>query len=141
MTYGISLRLKVLEVIKGGMGKRAAGRHPAPCPSPQPLHTHWCCSPSAAPAIDGLPDCAQAEYLQLCDAVLQEEKRSYAANGRLRGGLGSLNVTLQSEPNFGWTTVGQIPQLLWPQGQGVMITSANMTRLPRIETHRLNPEA
>jgi hypothetical protein len=77
---------------------------------------------------------SQAEYLQLCDAVLQEEKRSYAANGRLRGGLGSLNVTLQSEPNFGWTTVGQIPQLLWPQGQGVTITSTNMTRLMNIHS-------
>jgi hypothetical protein len=47
------------------------------------------------------------------DIVLAEEKRAYAANGRPRGGLGSMNITLQSVPNHGWTTEGQIPVLLF----------------------------
>jgi len=33
--------------------------------------------------------------------VLDEEVRSYSANGRIRGGLGSMNVALQSVPNDG----------------------------------------
>ncbi len=69
------------------------------------------------------------EYLDICKAVLSEEKRSYAANGRIRGGLGSFNVGLQSEPNKGWTTVGQIPQLLWEVGRAPLISSPNLDRL------------
>ena len=38
------------------------------------------------------------DHVALAEAILKEEKRSYAANGRIRGGLGSLNVGLQSEP-------------------------------------------
>jgi hypothetical protein len=63
------------------------------------------------------------------EGTLKEEKRSYAANGRERGGLGSLNVTLQSEPNFGWTRVGDVPELLWDQAQATQIGSPNLTRL------------
>ena len=43
------------------------------------------------------------------DIILNEEKRSYKANGRSRGGLGSLNVGLQSEPDGGWTEEGRYP--------------------------------
>jgi hypothetical protein len=56
---------------------------------------------------DPAPEC-----IGMCESVLNEEKRSYAARGRGGSGLGSLNVGLQSEPNHGWTTVGQIPTLL-----------------------------
>ena len=70
------------------------------------------------------------------DLVLREERRSYAANGRQRGGLGSLNVTLQSEPNFGWTEVGKVPALLWEQGKGTILKSRNGTRLVQLHASR-----
>jgi len=73
------------------------------------------------------------EYLDICESVLNEEQRSYAANGRLRGGLGSFNVGLQSEPNYGWTTLGQIPQLLWDQDKATIVSSPNLERI--IKTH------
>jgi len=66
------------------------------------------------------------------DLVLNEEKRSYAANNRERGGLGSLNVTLQSEPNYGWTEVGKIPELLWPKDKAKTISSPNLERLLKL---------
>jgi hypothetical protein len=72
------------------------------------------------------------ESISIAESVLTEEKRSYAANGRTRGGLGSLNVGLQSEPNYGWTTEGKIPQLLWGTGKGNPVTSPNLDRLIRI---------
>jgi hypothetical protein len=50
------------------------------------------------------------------DLILSEEKRAYAANGRIRGGLGSLNVGLQSEQNLGWTTAGNVPSAFVGQG-------------------------
>lgn len=51
-------------------------------------------------------------YLTNCDSILDEERRCYAVRGRTVGQLRSLNVGLQSEPNFGVTTVGNIPSLL-----------------------------
>jgi hypothetical protein len=78
------------------------------------------------------------EYLDICKSVLDEERRSYAANGRLRGGLGSFNVGLQSEPNYSWTTAGQIPQLLWDQDKATIVSSPNLQRL--IETHHQLPQ-
>jgi hypothetical protein len=72
------------------------------------------------------------------DLVLNEEKRAYAANNRGRGGLGSLNVTLQSEPNNGWTEVGKVPDLLWPKDKAKTISSPNLERLLRIH-HSLAP--
>ncbi|HDR8982114.1 TPA: hypothetical protein QDA89_000985 [Burkholderia vietnamiensis] len=66
------------------------------------------------------------------DAILNEEMRQYVANGRQRGGLGSLNVTLQSEPNNGWTQVGAVPNLLWSRDDGQpAIGSTNLDRLVR----------
>lgn len=59
------------------------------------------------------------------ELILQEEQRQYGVNGRMCGGLGSLNVTLQSEPNFGWTHVGDVPQLLWDKGTTSRISSKN----------------
>lgn len=66
------------------------------------------------------------------DAILNEEKRQYVANGRRQGGLGSLNVTLQNEPNHGWTQVGAVPNLLWSRDDGQPpISSPNLDRLVR----------
>ncbi|MGH6923881.1 MAG: hypothetical protein ACRED5_09100, partial [Propylenella sp.] len=53
---------------------------------------------------------SDAESIQVCQSILDEEKRSYAARGRSRGMLGSLNVGLQSEPNAGWSKEGEIPK-------------------------------
>lgn len=75
---------------------------------------------------------ADAEYIGLCTAILNEEKRQYAARGRRSGGLGSLNVTLQSEPNLGWTMLGDVQQLLWGKNQGKIVASNNLERLFRI---------
>jgi hypothetical protein len=66
------------------------------------------------------------------EAVLTEEGRHYAANGRQRGGLGSFDTTLQSEPNFGWTQLGQAPPLLWERGRAAPIRSDNAARLLRL---------
>ncbi len=72
------------------------------------------------------------EGIDVCEAILNEEKRHYAACGRPTGGLGSLNVGLQSEPNYGWTEVGKVPQLLWGKDDGKNISSPNLERLLRI---------
>ncbi len=69
--------------------------------------------------------------IDVCEAILKEEKRNYAACGRDRGGLGSLNVGLQSEPNYGVTQVGKVPELLWRKDQGEHISSPNLERLVR----------
>ena len=66
------------------------------------------------------------------DLILNEERRSYAARGRSGGGLGSLNVGLQSEPNFGSTTVGSVPSLLWDKAQAKPIESPNAARLIKL---------
>ena len=71
----------------------------------------------------------EVESIAICDAILKEEKRNYAANGRIRGGLGSLNVGLQNEPNYGWTEVGKVPSLLWKKGSGKIVSSPNLERL------------
>jgi hypothetical protein len=73
-----------------------------------------------------------AEYLHTCEAVVAEERRSYAARGRRGGELGSLNIGLQSEPNLGWTKAGEMPQLLWKQGEGTTLSSPNMERLLKL---------
>ena len=70
----------------------------------------------------------QGKFEQV-DLILNEEKRNYLACGRQRGGLGSLNVGLQSEPNSGWTTVGNAPTLLWDKAAAKPIESPNLTRL------------
>ncbi len=64
--------------------------------------------------------------------VLDEEVRSYTANGRIRGGLGSLNITLQSVPNNGWTNVGQIPELLFDKSDPTVISSPNSNILLKL---------
>jgi len=71
----------------------------------------------------------KATNISICESILQEERRNYTANGRGRGGLGSLNIGLQSEPNLGWTEVGKIPKLLWEKGKGKKISSSNLERL------------
>lgn len=57
--------------------------------------------------------------------VLDEEVRSYAARGRSQGGLGSMNIGLQSTPRGGWTSVGEIPQLLFDKSDPNVISSQN----------------
>jgi hypothetical protein len=71
------------------------------------------------------------ESIDVCEAILKEEKRNYAACGRARGGLGSLNVGLESEPNYGVTEVGKVPEILLRNDQGKHITSPNLDRLLR----------
>jgi hypothetical protein len=66
------------------------------------------------------------------DLILNEERRAYTACGRIRGGLGSLNVGLQSEPNLGWTTVGNVPHLLWDKAQAKPVDSPNLARLIKL---------
>lgn len=70
-----------------------------------------------------------AAYLDAARAILHEEKRNYAARGRLHGKLGSLNIGLQSEPNAGWTKEGEVPQLLWSKDKATIIASDNLQRL------------
>jgi hypothetical protein len=82
--------------------------------------------------FDALPLPAEWKHggkYETVDLILSEETRCYAANNRERGGLGSLNITLQSMPNGGWTEAGNVPQLLWPKGQGKTVTSDNLGRL------------
>lgn len=61
--------------------------------------------------------------------VLDEEVRSYSAKGRRSGDLGSMNIGLQSVPNNGWKTQGEIPQLLFPDSDKSVISSPNATIL------------
>ena len=81
----------------------------------------------------------QGKFEQV-DLILNEEKRNYAAHGRERGGLGSLNVGLQSEPNFGWTEVGKVPSLLWDKTNAKPIESPNLGRLVNIQAALGDPE-
>jgi hypothetical protein len=74
------------------------------------------------------------------DLILNEEMRNYAARGRDRGGLGSLNVGLQSEPNSGWTTVGTAPSLLWDKANAKPIGSPNIARLVSVHAALGNSE-
>lgn len=57
--------------------------------------------------------------------VLDEEVRSYSAKGRRGGGLGSMNIGLQSVPNNGWTSQGEIPQILFQKSDRTIISSPN----------------
>ncbi len=75
---------------------------------------------------------AGSESINTAASILSEEKRSYFACGRDKGGLGSLNVGLQSTPNHGWTETGKIPQILWERGQGKAVTSPNLELLLRM---------
>lgn len=62
------------------------------------------------------------------DGVLNEEKRAYDANGRIRGGLGSFNVNLQG----GWRTEGKIPEILYAQSMTDLIQSSNANLLIKL---------
>jgi hypothetical protein len=74
------------------------------------------------------------------DLILREERRHYAACGRERGGLGSLNISLQSEPNYGWTEVGKVPMLLWRKEDAKRVGSQNLDRLIKIGEALSGPE-
>jgi len=71
-------------------------------------------------------------YKKKINIVLDEEVRSYAAKGRIRGALGSMNIGLQSVPNNGWTTEGEIPQLLFDKSESNVILSPNATILLKL---------
>jgi len=94
--------------------------------------------PVTAPELDyarqPLPEWQHQGEFEQIDLILSEEKRHYAACGRMRGGLGSLNVGLQSEPNFGWTKEGSVPSLLWDKGQGKLIDSSNLAKLVKLHS-------
>ena len=67
------------------------------------------------------------------DLVLAEEVRAYSANGRIGGGLGSMNVTLQTGvPNLGYSTRGEIPQLLFDTSDPNVISSPNSNILLKL---------
>lgn len=60
--------------------------------------------------------------------VLNEEKRAYSANGRVRGGLGSFNIGVGG----GWTTVGEVPRLISDAPSLDAINSPNATVLLKL---------
>ena len=62
-------------------------------------------------------------------AALDEERRAYAARGRSIGALGSLNIGLQSLPNNGWTEIGKVPEILFPNSDPGAISSPTATLL------------
>ena len=66
------------------------------------------------------------------DLALNEELRSYAARDRSGGHLGSMNIGLHSEPDGGWTLVGQIPQLLFDKSDPTVISSPNAALLLKL---------
>jgi len=66
------------------------------------------------------------------DLILIEERRNYAAHGRERGGLGSLNVTIQSEPKFWLDRSRKVPALLWNETQAKAIESPNIALLLKL---------
>jgi hypothetical protein len=86
-----------------------------------------------AEKLDALPvhpsEWDHAGKYDAVDLILIEERRNYAARGRAHGKLGSLNVGLQSEPNYGSTTVGTVPQLLWDRANATPLASPNAVRL------------
>jgi hypothetical protein len=78
------------------------------------------------------PEWTHGGLYERVDIVFDEERRNYAACGRGRGGLGSMNVGLQSEPKGGWTTEGEVPQLLWDRDQAKRIESPTLETLLKI---------
>lgn len=60
--------------------------------------------------------------------ILDEEKRAYTANGRIRGGLGSFNHRLPNE----WKIEGQIPQILDSVSNSDSISSPNAATLIKL---------
>lgn len=69
------------------------------------------------------------EKLQL---ILDSELSAYNQNGRIRGGLGTFNVTLQSVPNLGWTTTGSVTQYLFDEVDKDFIQSENATLILKL---------
>ncbi|MAZ29844.1 hypothetical protein CL655_01010 [bacterium] len=65
------------------------------------------------------------ELQKRIDIILQSEKSAYSQNGRIRGGLGSFNVGLQSVPNGGWTAQGAVKQYLFDTSDQDFIKSEN----------------
>jgi hypothetical protein len=125
--FGNEYRLKGIEI-----------RSLDPVPPKPPLKTRLAsCLKSLGQSENPSSDAPQAPppewqhggRFEEADLILNEEKRNYAACGRIRGGLGSLNVGLQSEPNFGWTTEGSVPSLLWDRAQAKRLDSTNAARL------------
>jgi hypothetical protein len=104
--------------------RRLAGLDPLP-PEPErpiaqvtPLPSQW----------------ERDDNLKIVFQVLQEEQRSYASNGRQRGGLGSLNVSVQSGPDGAGTIQGKLPKLLWDPLSASDVASTNLDRLLRVHS-------
>jgi hypothetical protein len=66
------------------------------------------------------------------DLVLNEERRAYAARGRRTGGLGSLNVGIQSGPGNHAMNVGNISLPLWDKSFATPVDSPNLARLLKL---------
>jgi hypothetical protein len=66
------------------------------------------------------------------DLILNEERRAYAAKGRRTGGLGSLNVGIQSGPGYRAINVGSIPLPLWDKAFATPVESPNLVRLLKL---------
>jgi hypothetical protein len=64
--------------------------------------------------------------------ILDSELSAYIQNGRIRGGLGTFNVTLQSVPNHGWTTDGSVTQYLFDEANKDFIQSENATLILKL---------
>lgn len=79
------------------------------------------------------------ELYKKINIVLDEETRIYVANGRSRGGLGSMNIGLQSEPNNGWTNEGKAKDLLFDKSDSTVIQSPNSDILVKLYSS-LDPE-
>ena len=57
--------------------------------------------------------------------ILDSEWSAYKQNGRIRGGLGTFNINLQSVPNLGWTNEGSVTQYLFDEIDRDFIKSEN----------------
>jgi hypothetical protein len=66
------------------------------------------------------------------DVILNEERRAYAARGRRVGGLGSLNVGLQSDPAPANATHGNPASLLYDKAHARVIDSPTVARLVKL---------
>jgi hypothetical protein len=95
------------------------------------LQTIKLISPPPRPPLPPMPWTFEpgSKYLAVCEAILREEKRGYAARGRITGQLGTLNVPLRSEPDSGWVKEGEVPELLWDKSKAKSLSSPNMDRL------------
>lgn len=80
------------------------------------------------------------EYLEACRFVLREEKRSYGSNGRQKGGLGSLNVTINDAHKIYSKAGANVPNILCPTDEIKEIQSENLNRILKIATQQIGSD-